>query len=110
MRFKPALWRPLTIVLSGVNLVSAGFAAAAAQPLHATVHAALALAFGLWAQRLWLDRRVGSGQAMDLDAFEAELGSLRGELGEAQERMDFIERLLAREPERQRLDPKPPQD
>lgn len=70
----------------------------------------LALAFGLWAQRLWLDRRVGSGQAMDLDAFEAELGSLRGELGEAQERMDFIERLLAREPERQRLDPKPPQD
>ena len=47
---------------------------------------------------------------MDLDAFEAELGSLRGELGEAQERMDFIERLLAREPERQRLDPNRPQD
>jgi hypothetical protein len=105
MRFKPALWRPLSMVLSGLNLIGAGFAAAAAEPVHATVHATLALAFGLWAQRLWRDRPAGGAQAADLDVLEADLGSLRGELSEAQERMDFIERVLARAPERPRADP-----
>jgi hypothetical protein len=105
MRFKPALWRPLSTVLSGINLIGAGFAAAAAEPVHATVHATLALAFGLWAQRLWRDRPVSGGQTADLEVLEADIGSLRGQLGEAQERMDFIERVLAREPERSRVDP-----
>lgn len=53
MTFKPAIWRPIAFVLSGVNVVAAGFAAGVAEPVHGTVHAALALAFGLWTQRLW---------------------------------------------------------
>ncbi len=52
MTFKPAIWRPIAIVLSVINLVAAGFAAGSAEPLHASVHVALGLAFGLWAQRL----------------------------------------------------------
>ena len=42
MTFKPALWRPIAVVLSGLNVVAVGFAAAAAEPLHAATHGALA--------------------------------------------------------------------
>ena len=52
MTFKPAIWRPVAAVLSVANLVAVGFAAGAAEPWHATIHAGLALAFGAWAQRL----------------------------------------------------------
>ena len=71
MTFKPAIWYPIAVVLGAINLLGAGFAVGTAEPWHATVHAALALAFGLWARRL------------------------RQELGETQERLDFAERLLA---------------
>src|SRR5947199_208287 len=50
MTFKPAIWYPITVVLSAFNLVAVGFTAA--EPWHAATHAALALGFGLWAQRL----------------------------------------------------------
>jgi len=52
MTFKPAIWRPIAAVLSVVNLVAVGFAAGAAEPWHATLHAGLTLAFAAWAQRL----------------------------------------------------------
>jgi hypothetical protein len=39
-----------------------------------------------------------------LQALENELGSLRQELGEAQERLDFTERLLAQQRPADRLD------
>ena len=52
MTFKPAIGQPIAIGLSAINLVAVGFAAGAAEPWHAGVHAALGLAFGLWAQRL----------------------------------------------------------
>jgi hypothetical protein len=40
-----------------------------------------------------------------LQALENELGALRQELGEAQERIDFTERMLAQQPPPDRLDP-----
>ncbi len=49
MTFKPKIWQPIAVVLCAVNLVAVGFAAGAAEPSHAAVHAALALGFGLWA-------------------------------------------------------------
>ena len=104
MTFKPALWRPIALALSAANLVGAGFAIAGAEPLHASVHVAVALAFGFWAQRLG-GRGPGRAQDAELGQLEAELGDLRGELGEAQERMDFIERVMTREPEPRRADP-----
>jgi hypothetical protein len=103
MTFKPAIWRPIAFVLSVINLVAVGFAAGSAEPWHATTHAALALAFGLWAQRL---RQVpgGSEQQAQLDALEADVSNLGRELSEAQERLDFAERLLAQGPEARRVD------
>lgn len=104
MTFKPAVWYPIAIVLSGVNLVGVGFAAGQTQAWHAGIHAGLALVFGLWAQRLRHGPR-GSELPISLEAFEsleAEVGRLRDDVNETQERLDFTERLLAREPEPRR--------
>jgi hypothetical protein len=110
MTFKPAIWYPIAVVLSALNLVGVGFAVGPGQPWHAGAHAALALAFGLWAQRL----RQGRGgrelqaglEALDgLEALEAEVSKLRQELSETQERLDFAERVLAQRPETPRMGP-----
>jgi hypothetical protein len=108
MTFRPALWRPIAVGLSALNLVAVGFAAASAEPWHAGVHSALALAFGLWAQRMRLTqpRRELDSEAR-FEALEAEVSSLRQELSEAQERLDFTERVLARGPEARRVGPEP---
>ena len=108
MTFKPAIWYPIAVVLSVINLVAVGFAAVPAEPLHATTHAALALAFGLWAQRLRQGPPRGSELQAGLEALEAlegEVGNLRGELSETQERLDFAERLLAQGVEARRVGP-----
>ena len=103
MTFKPALWRPIAFGLSALNLVAVGFAAGAAEPWHAGVHAALAIVFGSWAQRL---RRAPGGADRDerLEILEDDVGEMRRELTEAQERLDFAERLLAQRREPQRLE------
>jgi hypothetical protein len=98
-------------VLTVINLAGVWFAGGSA---HATIHAALALAFGLWAHRL----RQGPGgselrarpegleaEVSRLEALETEVSKVRQELSEAQERLDFAERLLARAPETRRVDP-----
>ena len=104
MTFKPAIWYPIAVVLSVINLVGVGFAAGSAEPWHAAGHAALALAFGLWAQRL-RQGPGGSERPARLDVLEGEVSNLRRELGEAQERLDFAERLLAQRPESRRVGP-----
>jgi hypothetical protein len=110
MTFKPAIWYPIAVLLSVGNLVAVGFAATSAEPWHAAIHAALAVAFGLWAQRL----RAGPGGSQPqarlegleaLEALEAEVSKLRQELSETQERLDFVERMLAQAPEARRVAP-----
>jgi hypothetical protein len=104
MTFKPALWQPIAVVLSVINVIAVGFAARSAEPWHAAAHAALALGFGLWAAHL----RRGSGgseRPEGLPRLEAEVTELRRELSEMQERLDFAERLLAQRPESRRVGP-----
>src|SRR5438128_3412958 len=104
MTFKPAIWYPIAVVLSIGNLAGVGFAAAAAEPWHATIHATLAVAFGLWAHRL--RRGVGGGDLQArFEALEAEVGRLGQELSETQERLDFAERVLAQAPETRQVGP-----
>lgn len=104
MTFKPAIWKPIAIVLSAANLVGVGFAAGAAEPYHAGAHAALALAFGLWAQRLRLVRGTGDREER-LEDLEADVSDLRRQLSETQERVDFTERVLAQAAESRRVGP-----
>jgi hypothetical protein len=106
MTFKPAIWQPIAVVLSILNVVAAGFAAGQAEPLHATIHTALAVAFGLWAQRLRQGPGTGAGELQGrLETVEFELGNVRRELGEVQERLDFAERVLARVQDPRRVGP-----
>jgi hypothetical protein len=108
MTFKSKIWSPIAVVLSAINLVAVGFAAGAAEPWHAAIHAGLALGFGLWAQRLLQYRAVPGGSEQlqpGLEALEAEVSRLGQDLSEMQERLDFTERVLAQRPEARRLDP-----
>jgi hypothetical protein len=104
MTFKPAIWRPIVVVLSILNVGGAGFAVAAAEPWHAATHAVLALGFWYWAQRL---RPVSAASDVQgrLEALEVEMTDMRRELSEAQERLDFAERLLAQGREARRVEP-----
>jgi hypothetical protein len=102
MTSKTRLWNAVLVVLSAGNLGAVWFAAQPGEPWHATVHAALALGFGLWAQRRIRlgDARLGAGllsQGIELEssALRDEVGDVRRELGEVQERLDFAERLLS---------------
>jgi hypothetical protein len=109
MMFKRAIWYPISIALTGLNLVGVGFAAGEAEPWHAGVHAVLALAFGLWAQRQH-QRRTSSGSDFPIpleafEALEAEMSRLRDDLTETQERLDFTERLVVQGQEARRVGP-----
>ena len=105
MTFKPAIWHPIAVGLSVLNVIAVWFAAQPAEPWHATTHAALAVAFGLWAQRLRQGPR-GTGEVQaGLEALEIEMSTLRQQLSEAEERLDFAERMLAQGPEQRRADP-----
>jgi hypothetical protein len=111
MTFKPRTWYPIAAVVAILNVVAAGFAAAATEPVHAGTHAALALAFGIWAQHLRSRRNereiasetrteLGNDLQAGLEALEAEVSRLRQEVSDVAERVDFAERLLARGPEK----------
>jgi len=104
MTFKPSIWYPIAAVLSVINLVAVGFAAQGAEPWHATIHAGVALAFGLWAWRL-RQARGGSEPQDRLESLEAEVDALRAGVAELHERVDFTERLLAQESETRRVGP-----
>ena len=105
MTFKPRIWRPIAIGLSAVNLVAVGFAANGAEGWHAGIHAALALALGLWAQRMGMpkDSSIPIDEQSRFEALEEDVRVIRAELTEAQERIDFTERVLAQESERRRV-------
>ena len=111
MALNPRTWYPIAAVLSVVNLAAVAFAVFPASPWHATLHAGLALAFGVWAQRLRGRRQASlpAGEAdREADALQDEVEDLRGELGELQERLDFTERLLRQERELLRRPAPPP--
>jgi hypothetical protein len=109
MTFKPATWYPIAVALSAANLVGAAFVLA--DPMHAGLHVTVGLAFGVWAQRLRQNRGRREAQAgfettdalEAVDALEIEVSRMRRELSEAQERLDFVERLLARGAETRRV-------
>jgi hypothetical protein len=105
MTFRSRIWYPITGVLSMINLAAVGYAAASAEPWHATVHAALAMAFGLGAYRLRQRGLDAGDQWTRLEALEADMTALQQELSEAQERLDFTERVLAQKAESRQLGP-----
>ena len=116
MTFKSATWYPIAVVLSGVNGVGAWFYATQGEQPHAAVHLALAIGFGLWAQRIRPRSGGGGGELRtrsdapegvqsQFEALELEISKLQRELTETQERLDFVERMLAQGRETPRVGP-----
>ena len=112
MRFKPSIWYPISAILAVGNVVAIAFAPN--EPWHAMAHGALAVAFGLWAQRLKQRRDRGDEQpaietadSERMGMLEEDLTRLRQELSETQERLDFTERMLAQrgQQNQQRVEP-----
>jgi uncharacterized protein HemX len=108
MALNPKIWFPIAVGATALNLVFAAFYTGT----HAGMHAALAVGFGLWAERLRQraasgTQQVEAGSTQQLqegfEALEAEVARLRQELSETQERMDFVERVLAQNQEAGRL-------
>lgn len=109
MTFKPAIWYPIATLLSVVNVAGAWFAAGPGAGAHVATHAALAVAFGLWANRLHQGSQLGrSDLQAQLETLEDEVLMLGQELNETKERLDFAERLLVQEKEMRRVDPPRP--
>src|SRR5439155_83487 len=83
-----------------VPILTAGFALGPQRPEHAAIRVGLAVAFGRWARR-WRPRPgetelTGGSELQDrFEALEGDVSKLRQELSETQERVDFVERLLA---------------
>ena len=83
MWFKHRAWIPIAWLLSLGNVIATWFAAQPAEPWHATIHALLAVLFGVGAQRLSDRQRLKALGASDaelpteLTAMRAELAALR---------------------------------
>jgi len=74
--FKHRAWIPVAWLLSLANLISVWFAARPGEPWHATVHALLAVLFGLGAQRLALRKNpTAYADVLRWQEFEARLAS-----------------------------------
>ncbi|MHB1298369.1 MAG: hypothetical protein ACYC0B_07560 [Gemmatimonadaceae bacterium] len=100
MNTKRKVWYPIAVGLSAINWVGLGLASQPAEPLHATIHGVLALAFAYWAHRL----HSSSGDSepeFSLEgresraALEDEVLTLRQALTESLSRLDSAERRLA---------------
>jgi len=112
MAFKPAIWFPIAVVLSVLNLVGVGFATG---PAHTTIHACARAGVRIMGRPPLRSRLGGSerqarpealeAQVSGLEALEAEVSRLRQEVSEMQERLDFAERLLAQRPDPRRVGP-----
>jgi transposase-like protein len=114
MTFKSTMWYRIAVALSALNLAGLGYAIGVAEPAHAAIHGVLAVGFWVWARRLWQGRGASDDEArLDavsenesrLEALEAELNTVRQQLNETQERLDFTERVLARGPDARKVDP-----
>jgi hypothetical protein len=111
LALNPRTWYPIAALASLANVVGVFFAAQPAEPLHATLHAALAVAFAVWAQRLKARLQpsaLDGAIETEISALRDEVGEVRGELSDVQERLDFAERMLSRAREMDRLPDREP--
>ena len=96
--------RRIAIVLSVINVLGFISAMGDGSPLHAAAHVAVGVALFMWIQRLSERVREGHAELAEpadqdrIEGLESEMDQLRRELSEAQERLDFTERMMAQRP------------
>jgi hypothetical protein len=100
MWFKHRAWIPIAWLLSLGNVVSIWFAAAPGEPWHATIHGALAVVFGVGAERLMARRRGPKGGQVTIGDermkhLENAIDAIAVELERIGEGQRFVTKLLA---------------
>lgn len=101
MEFKRGPWYPISIGVVVINVAGGVYASLSSEPMHAFIHGAFAVGFGLWAWHLRQssersDRQIEHQDKVQL--LEADLSELERELRETQERLDFADQLLKKKP------------
>ena len=101
MTFKRRIWLPIAIVGVVINVAGGSYAYLGSEPMHAFIHGAFAVGFGIWAQYLrrgpsQSDRQVAAPDKVEL--LEANLSELERELVETREKLDFADQLLKNKP------------
>ena len=103
MRFKNRGWIPVAWLASALNAGAVWFAAIPGEPMHATLHAVLSVGFALGARHLQVRHRsllqdAQLQEALDQNAqLEQDAEEMHARVGELEERVDFADRLLARQ-------------
>lgn len=106
MWFKHRAWIPIAWLLCLGNLIAAWFAALPAEPWHASIHALLAVLFGLGAQHLAARQRAlknragGAELPVDITALREELAALGQAQSETLNRVEQAVDAIAIELER----------
>ena len=100
MRFKHRAWIPIAWLLSLGNVVSVWFAAAPGEPWHATIHAVLAVVFGVGGERLMARRRAPRGVELTsgderMNRLENAIDAIAVELERIGEGQRYVTKLLA---------------
>jgi steroid 5-alpha reductase family enzyme len=96
MWFKHRAWIPAAWLLSLGNLVAVWFAAQPAEAWHATIHALLAVLFGVGAQRLMARRPTQHAIADDREKrLEQAIDAIAVELERVGEGQRFVTKLMA---------------
>jgi hypothetical protein len=98
MWFKHRAWIPVAWLLSLGNLGAVWFAAQPAEAWHATIHALLAVLFGVGAQRLMARQQTPSRAAIGDDReqrLEQAIDAIAVELERVGEGQRFVTKLLA---------------
>jgi hypothetical protein len=97
MSFKRALWYPIAVIVAGLNVAGAVYAYVLDEPVHAFVHTAIVVTFGMAALYL-RQRREQAPRAIErndnVEMLQANLSQLESELQHTRERLEFADQLL----------------
>ena len=89
--------------LTAINLAGLVYAAVMGEPWHAFGHVALLVLCARWARSLRERAEDPAGSSDRIELLEDEVSQLRGELFEAQERLEFAERMMVSQVERTQM-------
>jgi acyl-coenzyme A thioesterase PaaI-like protein len=89
-------WIVVAVVV--INVAGGIYASLTDEPMHAFVHGALAVGFGLWARYLRTARVREVERPARVEMLEDDVSELQRQLMETQERLDFADQLLKQRP------------
>lgn len=101
MGMKRAFLYPLAIIVAGLNVAGAVYAYVQGERMHAFVHTAIVVTFGMAALYL-RQRREQAPRAIErndnVEMLQANLSELESELQQTRERLEFADQLLKNKP------------